>query len=133
MQRSRRSRALVALVNVSLIAVAASCGGGDGGGGSTPMAVPASPHLMLAYGPKALQFSWAPVPDATTYKLFVNPDGASGYSQTGDDIAGNSVLLEISVARLDWTNVTYALEACNSLGCSGMSSPASPLSGIVST
>lgn len=103
--------------------LAAGCGGGGGGNGGNPPSPPVDPPgaaiLSLEIGLKQLQFSWAAVTGATSYRLLANPDGASGFTQVGADIAGNetSVDLDVSVHLHDWNEARYMLEACNAGGC----------------
>jgi len=77
--------------------------------------VPAAPVLSLALATKQLQFSWSADAGVDHYQLMSNPDGATGFTQTGDDIpaASTATTLEIAVHRLNWPNATYLLQACN--------------------
>jgi hypothetical protein len=77
--------------------------------------VPATPVLSLALATKQLQFSWSAEAGVDHYQLMSNPDGATGFTQTGDDIpaASTATTLEIAVHRLNWPNATYLLQACN--------------------
>jgi len=61
--------------------------------------------------PKTLAFNWSAVTGATLYKLLVNPDGKSGYTQVGTDITATNVNVEIPVHLTDWVNASYMLEA----------------------
>ena len=70
-----------------------ACGGGN--------SLPAGATLSISTaGIKQLQFSWTPVEGVTSYRLLVNPDGASGYQQIGEDIAASksSLLTVISIS-----------------------------------
>lgn len=94
------------------------------GGGDDSLPVPDPPGaatLALEIGLKQLRFSWPAVTGATSYQLLANPDGASGFTQVGADIAGGetSVDLDVSVHLHDWANARYMLDACNSSGCTG--------------
>ena len=119
-KRYLASRALPVLT----IALLSACGGGGGGGSTptptpTPTPAPAAPSVSLGFAIKQLQFSWDAVAGATSYRLLENADGASGFTQVGDDIASTqtSVTLDIAVHKLDWNNASYIVEACNSGGC----------------
>ncbi len=92
--------------------------GGDGRGlvdNSSAEKVPVAPGLSLAVVAKQLQFSWSAATGVDHYQLMSNPDGATGFAQTGDDIpaASTATTLEIAVHRLNWPNATYLLQACN--------------------
>ncbi len=116
----------------------AACGGGGGGGNdapagnnvtgvggagdeSMPLSVtpPDAPTPSLEYGIKTLRFSWPAVEGATHYRLYENADGASGYSQVGDDITQPHV--DHSIALYQRVNASYLIAACNSGGCSDSS------------
>jgi hypothetical protein len=105
---------------LNLTAFCAACGGG-GAASPPPPAAPAAPSVNVDAGLKQLIFSWAAVSGATHYKLFENPDGQSGFTQTGADIAGGtlSVTLQIPVHLQDFVNALYFVQACNSVGCTG--------------
>lgn len=119
MRQKRHSPVWTLLAAASL---AASCGGGGGGDDSPPVPdPPGAATLALEIGLKQLRFSWPAVTGATSYLLLANPDGASGFTQVGADIAGGetSVDLDVSVHLHDWANARYMLDACNSSGCTG--------------
>lgn len=128
---SRRSPAVVPVVLVFLFALA-SCGGSGGGNGSNSggTAAPAASTLTLGFGVKQLQFSWTAVSGATHYRLLENPDGASGFTQVGGDLATVGVMLDIAVHRHDWANARYLVEACNSAGCTA-SNEVTTLGGVL--
>lgn len=104
------------------------CGGG-GGDSSTPAppppppppVAPAAPNLALSIALKQLRFSWPSVTGATSYRLFANPDGSSGFTQVGSDLLSTATThdLDVSVHFHDWPNARYRLEACNAGGCTG--------------
>jgi FG-GAP repeat protein len=104
-----RLRAKGAIAILSLCA----CFGGDGtqGGASS------EPVLRIEGGVKQLLFSWKTVPGVTHYRLFEDADGASGFTQLGGDLTGNSFAKEISVHRYDWARARYRLDACGADGC----------------
>ncbi len=115
------------LAALTLAGLLAACGGGggDGQGGPQPPppppppTAPAAPALTLNVGLKQLGFSWGAVANATTYRLFQNPDGASGFTQVGADFAAatTSTAIPITVFRHNWGGALYRLEACNTVGC----------------
>ena len=121
-EKSRPSPAVVPMVLVVLFALA-GCGGGGGGAGngsnnnSSSTAAPAASMLTLGFGVKQLQFTWTAVGGATHYRLFENPDGASGFTQVGGDLTTINAMLDIAVHRHDWANARYLVEACNDVGC----------------
>ena len=65
---------------------------------------------------KTLTFDWALVPGASYYRLFVNPDNMSGYTQVGEDIVATRVEVTIPVHLTDWANSRYLLEGYDELG-----------------
>ncbi|MGH8251393.1 MAG: FG-GAP repeat protein [Steroidobacteraceae bacterium] len=108
-----------------LLALCAACGGGGGNGGGPgppdPIDLPGAAALALEIDLKTLRFSWDAVDGATRYRLLANPDGASGFTQVGDDIpaGGTSVDLDVPVHLHDWADARYLLDACNDGGCTG--------------
>jgi len=76
---------------------------------------------------KTVRFEWSAYVDATNYKLFVNPDSASGFSLLRDNLSDTSTTVTITLpAHLtDWINVRYILEAHNASGKLAESSPVS--------
>ena len=71
--------------------------------------------LSMGFGIKQLKFSWQDTTSAAYYKLFENPDNASGFTQIGADILGLNTDVEISVHLHDWDNARYLLQACDFL------------------
>jgi hypothetical protein len=63
---------------------------------------------------KTVQFNWNAYTNATSYKLYVNPDSASGFTLQTDNISGTSAALTLPVHFTDWVNATYMVEAYNS-------------------
>ncbi|KAF0191976.1 MAG: Uncharacterized protein FD165_1310 [Gammaproteobacteria bacterium] len=81
-------------------------------------------------GIKNLAFIWSAWAGATHYKLKVNPDGASGYTQVGSDIVGTAINVEIPVHLTNWPNASYVLEAHNGGGLIG-TTPAVTIAGLM--
>lgn len=106
------------LISVFLSIGLAGCGGDSSSGGSSNQA-PTGPALEVAYAEKTLLFSWSEHPGATHYKFYENKDGASGFTQLGDDIQAitRSFSNDISVHLQEWSNALYMVEACDDSGC----------------
>jgi len=124
------------LVVFALAAVFSGCGSDGKGKFQQVQQVnpPAAPVVTVDAYIKQLIFSWDAVPGATHYRLMENPDGHSGFTQTGDDIPAGmlSVTKDIAVHLHDWVNALYVVQACNSAGCS-MSSEVSALDFMLDT
>ena len=111
------------------ILLLAACGGGGGGGGNT--ATPTTPTPPPAPSPpssaasaeldptsvKTLRFTWQDVGDATHYQLLENPDGSSGFTQVGGDIAQGVGVINHVVPLYARLNAQYILQSCNTAGC----------------
>ena len=67
---------------------------------------------------KTLTFNWAMVHGVEHYKLYVNPDGISGYMPAGEgaDIVATRTEVTIPVHLTDWANSLYMLEGYNNHG-----------------
>ena len=95
------------------------CGGSTGAITAAPV-VAASSTLSFAAN-KTFRFTWSDVSDATYYQLMENPDGNSGFTQVGTDIAqGNGVANHI-VPLHARVSAQYILKSCNRFGCTGSS------------
>ncbi|HVZ61189.1 MAG TPA: hypothetical protein VG892_10435 [Terriglobales bacterium] len=94
-----------------------ACGGGAGGN-STPVTPPGAATLNVAFTLKQLQFTWATVSTANTYRLQQSLDGTT-FTQVGGDLASTATntALDIGVAGVNWAALRFALDACNSVGC----------------
>jgi len=92
---------------------------GSGGFGGPEVEAPAATSVSVGFNLKQLQFNWNAASGATAYRLLQDPDGASGFSQVGSDLGvfATSTSLDIGVHRLNWAAARYALDACNSVGC----------------
>lgn len=78
---------------------------------------PASPELSLTpQSVKTFRFSWDKPGAVSEYRLLVNPDGASGYSEAVT-FAGNPTEYDLPVFLPARLNASYILEACNRAGC----------------
>jgi hypothetical protein len=82
---------------------------------------PASPVLTLTPHTKRLDVSWNAVATALTYKVFLNPDGISGFAQVGADVVApaTNVSLDVSVHTFKWPAALLRVEACNDTACTG--------------
>jgi len=112
-----KSASIVAVLLTAF--VFSACGGGDGKPKERKIDPPGPTAVSVGADTKQLIFSWSAVPSATYYRLMENPDGHSGFTQTGDDIpAGTlSVTKHIAVHMHDWVNALYMVQACNDVGC----------------
>jgi hypothetical protein len=96
--------------------------GGGGGGDSSDD--PEFDVTVSDAGIKTIRFDWASFNGSTNYKLFINPDGASGYSLLQDNLVGTSTTVEIEAIHFtDWVNASYILEAHDNTGYITESSP----------
>ncbi|MGI9303969.1 MAG: FG-GAP repeat protein, partial [Gammaproteobacteria bacterium] len=66
---------------------------------------------------KNFRFRWIDVADATHYKLLENPDGVSGFTPVGGDIAPGIQAVDHVVPLYRRTNAQYLLQSCNAAGC----------------
>jgi len=111
------------LLGVSLLFLSA-CGGGGGGGTPVNHVAPAAATPTLSFVPgKIFRFSWSDSTGATFYRLLENPDGASGFTQVGGDIAQGQQTFDLvqSVPLYERLNAQYQLQSCNSIGCTDSS------------
>ncbi len=79
----------------------------------------ASGGLLLSAqvsGVKSITFNWPVYPGATFYRLFVDPDGSSGYVQVGSDTTATSSTVQIPVHLTDWLSARYRVEAYDAGG-----------------
>jgi len=86
-------------------------------------------------GTKTIRFDWSIYSGATYYKLFVNPDGMSGYTLLQDNLLSKtpkskgkviktaSTQIALPVHLTDWVNASYILEAHNDAGKLAESDP----------
>lgn len=90
-----------------------------------PPPVPAPPTpggLGIAYGTKALVFSWTSAPGATSYTVYEDPDGPGplASAQIGST-ATTGLTYAIRGLLHERLNATYTVRACNAGGCSAPS------------
>ena len=110
---------------ISSLATAMLVGACNNGGGDSTrdrqIDPPASPSVSVSANTKQLLFGWNSVAGATYYRLLENPDGHSGFTQSGGDIPAGmlSITKNIAVHLHDWSNALYIVQACNSAGCTG--------------
>ncbi|WP_150910199.1 hypothetical protein [Marinobacter halotolerans] len=89
---------------------------GDGGGdGGTVSDAPAAPVVTPSYDDWTLTFTWPDVAEATSYRVFEDPDGVSGFSRIGPDLTTNEYVNNISLTERN--GARYVVAACNSAGC----------------
>lgn len=79
---------------------------------------PAAPAVTVGYSVKQVVLGWNPVAGATSYRVYKNADGASGYTQVSGVLTGTSYADMLAVHLTDWLNARYIVSACNSHGCS---------------
>ena len=105
-----------------LISLLNACGGsssGDGGsnsGDGDASAEAATPTLSYT-AVKGFTFTWTDVAGATFYRILENPDGASGFTQVGDDIGAGEQTVTLSVPLYARVNAQYILQSCNTASC----------------
>lgn len=87
-----------------------------------PPAPPTPGGLGIAYGTKALVFSWTSTPGATRYTVYEDPDGAGPLApaQIGST-AATGLTYAVPVLVHLRVNATYTVQACNAGGCSAPS------------
>ncbi|MEJ2424337.1 MAG: FG-GAP repeat protein, partial [Candidatus Thiodiazotropha sp.] len=66
-------------------------------------------------GTKLLRFIWNDV-GADYYRLMVNPDGSSGFTQVGENTSATYLDEVVAVHLTDWANATYFVQACQNDG-----------------
>ena len=92
-------------------------GGCADGNERTPLVEPDQPALTLTpTSVKTLSFTWSDNGAASEYRLLVNPDGASGYSEAAR-FNGSRTHYDQTVFLPRRLDASYMLEACNNSGC----------------
>ena len=76
-------------------------------------------NLQVSADAKTLKFTWESVDGITHYQLMSDPDGSSGFTQVGNDIATTATSIDITISAhlLDWSDARYILESCNGDSC----------------
>lgn len=69
---------------------------------------------------KALTFSWTDLEGSTHYKLLENPDGISGFTQVGNNIAPGVQTVKHVVPLYLRTNAQYIIQSCIDAVCSDL-------------
>ena len=117
MTACRNTCRLLALAGVGVLGLLTLVG--SGGFGGPEVEAPSATSVSVGFNLKQLQFNWNAASVATAYRLLQDPDGASGFSQVGSDLGvfARSTNLDIGVHRQNWAAARYALDACNSAGC----------------
>jgi len=100
----------------------------------TSMAAPPQPQLHVApNGIKQLRFNWEPVSGATSYELWFQSSAAAAETRFFQmPSSQTSVVNNVAVHLLDWSNSRYWLKACDSSGCTS-SSKISPVNQMLGT
>jgi hypothetical protein len=94
------------------------------GGSSTPITsapVVAASSVLSFEANKTFRFTWSDVSDATYYQLMENPDGASGFTQVGSNVAQGTRVANHIVPLHSRVTAQYILKSCNSFGCTNSS------------
>lgn len=93
---------------------------------------PAAPTLNVSYGIKKFRFSWTAVANTTYYRLYERTNSGSGYVQVGGNINGTNFDYDVAVHRVNWPDIRFVVQACNSGGCTD-SAAVDVLSGVLDT
>jgi trimeric autotransporter adhesin len=83
-----------------------------------PPQPPDAPLLTLELGVKQLRFAWETDSAATHHQLLHAPAETAPFSVLADGLTGTSHHHDVSVHREPWDGARYALDACNTGGCS---------------
>lgn len=88
-----------------------------------PPPIAAAPlGLAIAYGTKALNFSWQAAVHATSYTVYEDPDGPGPLAATQIGATASTTLAHAVPVLLHLRlNATYTVRACNVSGCSAPS------------
>ncbi|WP_428253101.1 FG-GAP repeat protein, partial [Gynuella sp.] len=77
-----------------------------------------APEMTLTFhATKLFRFDWTDVEAATYYRLLENPDGLSGFTQVGQNIAAGVESMTLEVPLYARPNGEYILQACNDISC----------------
>lgn len=123
-----------AVASFALGLTACGGGGGDSSASGSSVTVPSAPALTVQGSLKAVNIGWSAISGATSYKVFYDATGSSGYTQLGADLSASSVSarIPVSVHLQDWQNSRFMVQACNSAGCTA-SSALTPLTAMLDT
>ena len=115
------SRTIRAFLLLMASAVAACGGGSDAAPRSTAIRVPTTTGATPAFtltppAIKSFRFNWNDAADETGYRLFEDPDGASGYSPIAE-LPANTTQYEHEVFLPERVNARYRLQVCKNLDC----------------
>jgi hypothetical protein len=110
----RCSSSILAFPLVALAGLAA-CGGAD----LPTVTPPTAPALAVDVDLKALQFTWSASTGAERYRMLEDATGSSSLTALDENLgaATTSYTRSIGVHRVAWARARYALEACNTAGC----------------
>lgn len=102
--------------------------GNSGGSGVAAYAAQAEAPQMpagfaVSYAEKSANFTWQPVPGASAYAVFQDPDGSGPLPSVPIGTVTSTAFAHELGLPPTWINVTYAVQACNSAGCSTPSTP----------
>ncbi|MDH5447333.1 MAG: FG-GAP repeat protein, partial [Gammaproteobacteria bacterium] len=93
-----------------------ACGSDGNGSVSSTTA-----NLSMTLDLKTFRFSWTDVNGATFYRVLENPNGSSGFTQVGPDIATGVETYDHVVPLYARINASYILQSCNNAGCTDSS------------
>ena len=93
-----------------------------------PIAVipPIMASPTVAYAAKAFLFGWAPVGGVTYYRLGEDPTNSGTFSVLANNLTGAGYALQDLALAQPPASYRYALQACNTAGCSPWSLPVQP-------
>ncbi len=118
--------------------------GCSGESGNVPPQQPdfSDSDLRLGFAGRQLIFEWDPVVDATSYELYENLDGASGFTLLAEVIPSGAapaavevsenedgtfrVVKDISVHLFDWVDARFRLESCVGEDCTVVDDTGAP-------
>uniref|UniRef100_UPI00261365B9 Ig-like domain-containing protein n=1 Tax=uncultured Microbulbifer sp. TaxID=348147 RepID=UPI00261365B9 len=123
------SQGKVTAVGVGSTAVSASQGGIVSNTVAVTIPVGQVQDLTLSLdAAEHFRFDWTDVPGATLYRLLENPDGLSGFSPVGTEVAQGTQTLTLNVFLCARANAQYILQACGGTGAGEVCSNSDSLS-----
>jgi len=66
---------------------------------------------------KTFRITWQATPGATSFRVFENPDGVSGFTEISGELDTNTTSFDQRVALYSRVNAQYLVQSCNSQGC----------------